>query len=85
MASDPLLTRSKKQLADLARKNRIKRKSSSDDVNHLDRAMGKTRQPNVGGGDAGDVGDSDSPEGQAAAILKDHSRVAGASWSKKAA
>lgn len=76
------------EAADAARKRRAKGKSkvkgnrSRDNVNHLDRAMGGTRQPNVGAGDEGDDDDGDdSPEAQAAMILGDHSRVAGASWS----
>jgi signal peptide peptidase SppA len=75
------------EAADAARKRRVKGKSkvkgnrSRDNVNHLDRAMGGTRQPNVGAGDEGEDDDDDSPEAQAAMILGDHSRVAGASWS----
>jgi signal peptide peptidase SppA len=77
------------EAADAARKSRVKGKGKSkvkgnrgrDNVNHLDRAMGGTRQPNVGAGDEDDGDDDDSPEAQAAMILGDHSRVAGASWS----
>lgn len=75
------------EAADAARKRRVKGKAkvkgnrNRDNVNHLDRAMGGTRQPNVGAGDEGEDDDDDSPEAQAAMILGDHSRVAGASWS----
>ena len=75
------------EAADAARKSRVKGKAkvkgnrNRDNVNHLDRAMGGTRQPNVGAGDEGEDDDDDSPEAQAAMILGDHSRVAGASWS----
>jgi signal peptide peptidase SppA len=54
---------------------------SRDNVNHLDNAMGRSRQPNVGAGDDGEGDDGDDPAAQAAAILGDHARVAGASWS----
>lgn len=77
------------EAADAARKRRLKVKGKSkvkgnrgrDNVNHLDNAMRGTRQPNVGAGDEDDDDGDDSPEAQAATILGDHSRVAGASWS----
>ncbi len=77
------------EAADAARKRRMKGKGKSkvkgnrgrDNVNHLDNAMRGTRQPNVGAGDEDDDDGDDSPEAQAAMILGDHSRVAGASWS----
>lgn len=78
------------EAADAARRKRLKGgkakakgKQPRDNVNHLDRAMGKSRQPNVGAGDGDDEIDSDDPEAQAAAILGDHHRVAGAAWSGK--
>lgn len=77
------------EAADAARKRRLKGKGKSkvkgnrgrDNVNHLDNAMRGTRQPNVGAGDEDDDDGDDSPEAQAAAILGDHNRVAGAGWS----
>lgn len=62
-------------------KSKVKGGRNQDNVNHLDRAMRGTRQPNVGAGDEDEDLDDDSPEAQAAAILGDHNRVAGAGWS----
>lgn len=55
-----------------------------DKVNHLDRAMGGNRQPNVGAGKGGDKASEDkTPKEKANALLADHALVTGADWSGK--
>ena len=56
-----------------------------DKVNHLDRAMGSNRQPNVGAGKGGKENTDDkTPKEKANALLADHAAVTGADWSGKA-
>ena len=63
--------------------NKVKGSRNGDSVNHLDNAMGKSKQPNVGAGEDGEDAEGLDDDAKAAAmILGDHSRVAGAtSWS----
>ncbi len=76
------------EAADAARKARkggkpkVKGGGSNDNVDHLSNAMGRTKQPNLGGGNGSDDSiDADDPDAQAALILGDHNKVAGAGWS----
>lgn len=53
-----------------------------DNVNHLDGAMGKTRQPNLGGGNGKDKALSGTAA-ETATLLGDHAQVSGATWGTK--
>lgn len=65
-----------------ARSNR----QSRDNVNHFDRAMGKSKHPNAGGGKAkGGDGNGGQRTDGVNPLLADHAAVTGATWSKDAA
>lgn len=64
---------------------RASRKRGKDNVNHFDRAMGKSKHPNAGGGRA--KGGEDGEQGgrpKVNPLLADHAKVTGADWSSKA-
>jgi len=64
---------------------RSNRKRGRDNVNHFDRAMGKSKHPNAGGGRA--KGGDDGEQGgrpKVNPLLADHAKVTGADWSQKA-
>ena len=64
---------------------RASRKRGKDNVNHFDRAMGKSKHPNAGGGRA--KSDDDGEQGgrpKVNPLLADHAKVTGADWSSKA-
>lgn len=64
---------------------RASRKRGKDNVNHFDRAMGKSKHPNAGGGRA--KGGDDGEQGgrpKVNPLLADHAKVTGADWSSKA-
>lgn len=59
------------------------RRQSRDNVNHFDKAMGKSKHPNAGGGKVKND-DDESGKPKVNALLADHARVTGADWSNKA-
>jgi signal peptide peptidase SppA len=63
---------------------RASRRQGRDKVNHFDKAMGKSRQPKVGGGKAKSGDDDEGGRPKVNALLADHAKVTGASWSKDA-
>lgn len=67
---------------DAAESARQRRKAGRDNINHFERAMGKDKHPNAGGGRTKGGGDGDGPK--ANALLADHARVTGAAWSQDA-
>lgn len=65
---------------------RQSRKQGRDEVNHFDKAMGKSKQPNVGGGKGKQKVEGQEPTSQekSNALLRDHAAITGADWSRKA-
>jgi hypothetical protein len=63
---------------------RSARKRGKDNVNHFDRAMGKSKHPNAGGGKAKGGGDDQRGGPKVNPLLADHAKVTGADWSQKA-
>lgn len=59
-------------------------RKSKDRVNHFDRAMGKSKHPNAGGGKAKGGSDGEQGGSKVNPLLADHAKVTGADWSSKA-
>lgn len=68
--------------------NKVRNRQPRDNVNHLDAAMSRTRQPNAGGGagkkGSGGDGGFASTDDETQALLGAHAATTGASWSGKA-
>jgi signal peptide peptidase SppA len=67
-------------------KAKVKAKAPKDKVNHFDKAMKGSKQPNVGGGKA-KAGGGDNGGSRASGVnplLADHAKVTGANWSAEA-
>jgi signal peptide peptidase SppA len=58
-------------------------RKGKDRVNHFERAMGKSKHPNAGGGKANGGGE-DGGRAKVNPLLADHAKVTGADWSSKA-
>lgn len=74
------------EAAAVARKARVKAKGTKDKVNHFDKAMKGSKQPNAGGGKV-KSGGGDNGGSRASGVnplLADHAKVTGADWSTKA-